>query len=225
MNDFFNPTATELSVGDVVLNLALATLLAALLAWHFIKFGTTFSNRRKFALVLPAITLTTVLVISVVKASLALSLGLVGALSIVRFRTPVKEPEELSYLFLAIATGLALGADQRFITLVAIPFILVVLTVKSILSRRSKYPNLYLNIEVPSNGSSSGILEETLAILTDKVPSVDMRRFDLQDGNFAGTFYLDCKNVDEVTAVQRSLETRFPDAAVTFVEQSSTPGV
>ena len=49
----------------------------------------------------------TTLVIAVVKSSLALSLGLVGALSIVRFRTPVKEPEELTYLFFSIALGLA----------------------------------------------------------------------------------------------------------------------
>ena len=47
------------------------------------------------------------------KIFLALSLGLVGALSIVRFRTPIKEPEELAYIFLAIAIGLALGADQK----------------------------------------------------------------------------------------------------------------
>ena len=56
--------------------------------------------------------MTTLLVIAVVKSSLALSLGLVGALSIVRFRTPIKEPEELAYIFLAIALGLCLGADQ-----------------------------------------------------------------------------------------------------------------
>ena len=51
-------------------------------------------------------------VILIVKSSLALSLGLVGALSIVRFRTPIKEPEELIYLFLAIAIGLGFGAGQ-----------------------------------------------------------------------------------------------------------------
>ena len=51
------------------------------------------------------LSITTFLVISVVKSSLALSLGLVGALSVIRFRTPIKEPEELSYLFLAIGIG------------------------------------------------------------------------------------------------------------------------
>ena len=116
MNQLFNFTqSTELSVTTVLTNLVASAVLSLILAWHFVKFGSSFSNRHKFAAVLPTIALTTVLVISVVKASLALSLGLVGALSIVRFRTPVKEPEELAYLFLAIAVGLGLGADQRLV--------------------------------------------------------------------------------------------------------------
>ena len=55
--------------------------------------------------------MTTYIVIMVVKNSLALSLGLVGALSIVRFRAAIKEPEELVYLFLIIAAGLGCGAN------------------------------------------------------------------------------------------------------------------
>ena len=51
---------------------------------------------------------------------LALSLGLVGALSIVRFRTAIKEPEELAFLFFAIGLGIGLGDNQRLITLLAL---------------------------------------------------------------------------------------------------------
>ena len=66
------------------------------------------------------------MVIVVVKSSLALSLRLVGALSIVRFRTPIKEPEELVYLFLAIAIGIGYGAGQVLITTLFTLAILVV---------------------------------------------------------------------------------------------------
>ena len=62
------------------------------------------------------IIITIMVVITIVKSSLALSLGLVGALSIVRFRTAIKEPEELAYTFFAIAIGLGAGADQIIIT-------------------------------------------------------------------------------------------------------------
>ena len=99
------PSSTPLSIGTVTLNLVLTMLLSLTLGWHFARYGSSFSNRARFARVLPPVALTTALVISVVKASLALSLGLVGALSIVRFRTPVKEPEEQAYQFIAVANG------------------------------------------------------------------------------------------------------------------------
>ena len=67
------------------------------------------------------------MVITVVKSSLALSLGLVGALSIVRFRTPIKEPEELGYLFLTIAVGLGFGAGFSLITTIITFAILIYL--------------------------------------------------------------------------------------------------
>ncbi len=70
------------------------------------------------------------LIITIVKSSLALSLGLVGALSIVRFRSAIKEPEELAYLFLCIAIGLGLGASQTAITTLAFIVIMGVLMLK-----------------------------------------------------------------------------------------------
>ena len=82
------PTGAPLSLVNLLINLAVGTLLALLLRWHFERFGSTLSNREEFAGVFPFILLTTTLIITVVKSSLALSLGLVGALSIVRFRTP-----------------------------------------------------------------------------------------------------------------------------------------
>ena len=95
----------------------------------WLRFGSILHNRETLAQVFPFILLTTTLIITVVKSSLALSLGLVGALSIVRFRTPIKEPEELAYLFLSIAIGLGLGANQVVATVIASPLILTVMTV------------------------------------------------------------------------------------------------
>ena len=67
----------------------------------------------------------------IVKSSLALSLGLVGALSIVRFRAAIKEPEELVYLFLIIAIGLGCGANQLIITCIGIIFALFLVVIYS----------------------------------------------------------------------------------------------
>jgi len=218
-------SSTTLSLEMVALNLLLAMGLSLILGWHFTRFGTTFSNRSRFARVLPPIALTTTLVISVVKASLALSLGLVGALSIVRFRTPVKEPEELAYLFLAIAIGLGMGADHRMVTSAAILLILAVLALRAFFRRESRYPNLYLNVELPQGAEREGTLQQVLAALTRHVPRVDMRRFDVQGGSLQATFYLECRDSERLTAIQEELRREFPDASLTFVEQTGIPGV
>ena len=118
-----------LSIAVLLLNLFVGVILAVALRVHFRLFGSTLSNREEFAQVFPFVLLTTILIITVVKSSLALSLGLVGALSIVRFRTPIKEPEELAYLFIAIAMGLGLGANQTVPTVVASVFILVAMAI------------------------------------------------------------------------------------------------
>ena len=143
---------SPLSLVALLMSLGVGTVLSLLVTWHFKKFGSTLSNREEFAQVFPFVLLTTVLIISVVKSSLALSLGLVGALSIVRFRTPIKEPEELAYLFISIAMGLGLGANQILATVVAGPLILLVMALIKGRGRVSDNKNLYLSIDWQSDG-------------------------------------------------------------------------
>ena len=104
------PAGAPLSLVALLLNLLVGFVLSVVSRWYFERSGSTLSNRGEFAQVFPFVLLTTVRSITVVKSSLALSLGLVGALSIARFRIPIKKPEELAYLFTAIAIGLCLGA-------------------------------------------------------------------------------------------------------------------
>lgn len=117
--EFLATKSPQASLEDFLLSLGLAAVLGWLLAQLYVRVGRSLSDRRSFAANFLPITLTTTLVITVVKSSLALSLGLVGALSIVRFRAAIKEPEELAFLFLAIGIGLGLGADQRALTAAA----------------------------------------------------------------------------------------------------------
>ena len=106
----------------------------------------------------------------------ALSLGLVGALSIVRFRAAIKEPEELAYLFLAIAVGLGLGADQRLITLVAFAIIVAVILLKNFKNRRADNQNLHLTVS--SHNPRKITLEEIVTVLKKYCTTIDLKRFD-----------------------------------------------
>ena len=97
--------------------------LSLLLKYFYLRNSISLTGKKHISQVLPLLSLIVFLVILIVKSSLALSLGLVGALSIVRFRTPIKDPEELVYLFLSIAIGLGYGSGQTLTTTIIISLI------------------------------------------------------------------------------------------------------
>jgi hypothetical protein len=214
------PTGDPLSLSALLLNLAVGFLLALALRWHFERFGSTLSNRSEFAQVFPFILLTTVLIITVVKSSLALSLGLVGALSIVRFRTPIREPEELAYLFMAIAMGLGLGAEQTLPTVVAGLSILAVVAALRWSRRGQERRNLYLSLDwsPPSHGERPiRALEEVIA---RHVSTGDLRRIDRRNGTMEATYRIDVSGTSEMSALVEDLERSFPGINITFIDQN-----
>ena len=140
------PTAIEISVPELAVNLVLCILASVILRYVFMTRSVSLSSKFHVGTTIPILSCVTFLVIMVVKSSLALSLGLVGALSIVRFRTPVKEPEELVYLFLAIGIGLGYGAGQTFVT--TIVFIVIMLMIIFGLSRSASASQVEYNLLV-----------------------------------------------------------------------------
>jgi hypothetical protein len=216
-------TLEPLSVSRLILNLLLGVVLSTIVAWYYARFGEALSNRIKFARLLPVLCLITLLVISVVKASLALSLGLVGALSIVRFRTAIKDPEELIYLFMAIAIGLGLGADQQVATVIAVCVLVALLISTRLVTFRSQKRNLYLNIQVPES-ESVNMFESVNEILVNHAQFVDMRRLDRRDHLLQLTYFLDCKDQGELTGLMDKLRQEIPDCSFSFIDQSNMPG-
>ena len=105
--------------------------------------ATTYHHTMSYAL-LPPITM---IITTLIAGNLALSLGMIGALSIVRFRAAIKEPEELVYLFLIIAIGLGCGANQLIITTVGIIFALILIVIYSGYMKNSNK-----NVQVYKNG-------------------------------------------------------------------------
>lgn len=214
-------TPAPLSVSTLAINLLLSILLSSVLAWFYTQYGRSLSNRAKFANSLPVLALTTVLIISVVKSSLALSLGLVGALSVVRFRTAIKEPEELVYLFIAIAIGLGLGADQRLPTIVAIAVILGYLFIRTFLTPPSSRNNLFLDV---TTGDHDNAFRQINDVLLEHVETAELRRLDRRDTSLQATYLIHCQNDQALAGLMNDLRAQLPDCELTFVEQDNTLG-
>ncbi len=219
------PAGAPLSLVALLINLAVGLGLSLLLRWHFERFGSTLSNRGEFAHVFPFIVLTTVLIITIVKSSLALSLGLVGALSIVRFRTPIKEPEELAYLFIAIAMGLGLGADQTVPTVVASLFIMS--TVAGLYWARSgrEKRNLYLSLDWPGRDGDERGLEVLNDVIARHVDVGDLRRVDSRGDTLEATYFIGMNKEGKISALLDDLHRSFPGIGVSFIDQNQMPSV
>jgi uncharacterized membrane protein YhiD involved in acid resistance len=216
-----------LSLPTLLLNLILGLILSIFVAWYYKRFGQSLSNRTRFAPILPMLTLITLLVISVVKSSLALSLGLVGALSIVRFRTAIKDPEELIYLFFAISIGLGLGADQRVPTVAAAIVILLYLVSRKIsqksFGRRASH-SLYLNITMESEEAGSSLFSKINNLLLEELPQVDLRRMDNQGNQLQVTYYISVHEQGVIAQIMDNLTTALPGCSLSIVEQNNLLG-
>lgn len=223
----FGAADAPLSIPLLLLNLAVGVVLALVLRAHFRKFGSTLSNREEFAQVFPFVLLTTILIITVVKSSLALSLGLVGALSIVRFRTPIKEPEELAYLFIAIAMGLGLGANQTLPTVIAGIAILGVMAALGRYRGGVAGKNIYLSVDLqgPAAQDSEGSLSRISAIILEHVVNNDLRRYDVRPNSVEAVYFVDIASADDLSALADALRSAFPTIGVTFLDQSQLPSV
>lgn len=107
------------SLTNIALGLITAVLMGAVIYFVYSKFYVGVIYSRSFAITLVGMTVLTAMVTLAISTNIVISLGMVGALSIVRFRTAVKDPLDLLYLFWAITTGITAGAGMYLLVLVA----------------------------------------------------------------------------------------------------------
>jgi uncharacterized membrane protein YhiD involved in acid resistance len=108
----FLENVTEFSAVDVLLAMAFAVVLGGFIYFIYKKTFQGVMYSTGFGITLVGLTMVTTLVILAVTSNVVLSLGMVGALSIVRFRAAIKEPFEIVFLFWALAVGIVVGAGM-----------------------------------------------------------------------------------------------------------------
>jgi len=211
------------------ISLFIGLLLSIIIRWHFINYGSTLSNRKEFSQVFPFILMTTILIITVVKSSIALSLGLVGALSIVRFRTPIKEPEELAYLFISIAAGLGLGANQIAPTSVSVVIILLFMALVNKKWRNNSNIGKKLFIAIDVNNENlidqEGLLDFTNLILSKYTDIPDLRRCDIRENSIEILYLVSFLDDNSLSKIVKEVRTKYPEAGVSFLDQNNLPSI
>lgn len=144
-NDIFKSgfleNVTSVSLLDMTIALVLAFCLGVFIFWVYKKTFSGVMYSSGFGVTLIALTMITTLVILAVTSNVVLSLGMVGALSIVRFRTAIKEPLDIAFLFWSIAAGIVLAAGM--IPLAVFGSVLIGLTLLIFVNKKS-YINPYI---------------------------------------------------------------------------------
>ncbi len=192
----FLESVSEFSVLDTIIGLTFALILGLFI---FVIYKKTFSGimySSGFAMALVGLSLVTTLVIMAVTSNVVLSLGMVGALSIVRFRAAIKEPMEIVFLFWSLAVGIVIGAGMiplAVIGSVIIGFILVVFVKKKFQS--SPYILIVNCNNEKAEQGAMGIIEKSVE-----------------------KFIVKSKTVTE-NGIELTAEIRVKDAATAFVNQ------
>ena len=153
----------------VLFSMLLAAVFGFLISWIYRRNyrGVMYSGNFSFTLIM--MTLVTTPVVLCIRHSLALSMGMVGALSIVRFRTAVKEPLDSAYVFWALTTGILLGAGQFLLAAVALLMIAILLT--AMVNIQTKSINSYLLVVRMSAEAERAVAQVVGGIRIQKLKS------------------------------------------------------
>ena len=206
-NDIFKSSflenVSEFSILDTVIGLAVALVIGLFIFVIYKKTLTGVMYSGGFALTLVGLSLVTTLVIMAVTSNVVLSLGMVGALSIVRFRTAIKEPVEIVFLFWSLAVGIVIGAGMIPLAVIGSAIIGVILL-------------LFANRKIHSNPY---ILVLHCADETAEAAALDVL------GKDTGHYIVKSKTVT-AAGIELTAELRTKNASTSFVNSiAQLPGV
>ena len=138
--NYFYTNSANLGVKSIIL-IMLAGLLVAFIIYGTYRFsykGVAYNERFNISII--AVTLISIVIMLMISSNIVISLGMVGALSIVRFRTAIKDSRDTIFLFWAITEGLCVGSQNFKLAIITTLFIAIIVLVFSIFSQeRNKY--------------------------------------------------------------------------------------
>ena len=212
---FLSATSSDISLFGFVINLIVSAILALILSKVYVKYGKALSNRYAFSRNFLMLTMTIMVIITIVKSSLALSLGLVGALSIVRYRTAIKEPEELAYTFLAIAIGLGMGADQAVVTIVSLILIVSFIIIREKIKEEE---GEFVNLRISGNKISNEHIDEIVGIVKYYSKGLGLKRFDDNNQIFEIFFSVVFESYEDMMILKSELSKINDNLSVSYLE-------
>ena len=176
MNDFWTYLQTSLSTGNaevttatVIVTMLMSVVAGCLIYLVYRLFSKCVLYDRRFNITLPLMTVVSAMIILCVASNLAFSLGALGALSMIRFRTAVKDPVDLMYLFWSVAAGIAAGARLYYVVLYGNLIVAAAVILFTRLRWNEKSYLLVVGCDTEALASVEALLDEYKTTLRSKV--------------------------------------------------------
>lgn len=185
-SDAYNQAISLSTIGTIVIDLILALIMGLVIYQIYKKFYKGVVYSKNYAMSLVGMTVLTCMVTLAISTNIIISLGMVGALSIVRYRTAIKEPLDLMYMFWAITSGIALGASMYILVLFATIIMFVLLL---IFNKQGSSRGAYILV-VHYKGDETG--DEVIKLL--RKVNFTVRSIIFRDDDSEMTLQLKCKN-------------------------------
>lgn len=216
-------SSITINLGEGILILILSTIAGLIIRYFFYKYGDSISSRKSFGNTILLITISVAALIAVVKSSLALSLGLVGALSVVRFRTAVKEPFNLAFILLAICIGISIGASQFLFALLITTLGCIVTVSLSKFSKRLNNPGNVDDLDSITISLKEGAnLDLLYSLFNRDVETYNIKNLtENSDGEINITFRVSISNIKDFEKLRKNIRDNFKGSEFAFYE---TPG-
>lgn len=199
-NSVLDTVNTNVGIRDILLGLTLSLLAGLFILYIYQQVNKQVSYNRIFCMSLLLICSISAMIVLTITSNLALSLGMVGALSIVRFRTAIKDASDTVFLFWAVAAGITAGAGFYLLTIVGCLFIGLVCIIAMILSAKSEKPFLLV-----VRAKAAAVADQVEAVLSAGNATYQLAAQVENDSYFEVIYELGCN--DQTRKLAQNLKT------------------
>jgi len=208
MNDLLGLSNLELSstsLSQFIIGFTLIVVLSLMLKWIYINYSNSVSNKSIIGNIFPLFGISIFLIVITIKSSIVLSLGLVGALSIIRFRTAIKEAEQIVYFLILTGMSIATAAGSYFFPFILLLFVLIY-NYYLYNNKKSAIHSVNDQLVITLKTISNNKINDLANTLNENGVNVEIQSINKQDDNVVLVFKLSDFDLQTLTVVEDFLK-------------------
>ena len=208
MSDFLGLSDLQLSttsLAEFIIGFVLTIIFSLLIKYIYINHSNSVSNKTIVANIFPLFSVAIFLIVITIKSSIVLSLGLVGALSIIRFRTAIKEAEQIVYFLLLTAIAIAAAAGSYLFPVFLVLFVYIYNYYKT-KQKSGKVSSTNDHLVITTEKIENKKIEELINLLNDSGVNVEVQSINKQENNISVVLKMSDFDINSLTLVEEFLQ-------------------